>query len=50
MHGAISTLFTPVEHLERLLSLDNVFTLEDLGGWSDRASSSAAPPVLTCAS
>ena len=30
-------MFTPVEHLERLLSLDNVFTLEDLGGWSDRA-------------
>src|SRR5215470_8030447 len=37
VHGAISTLFTPVEHLERLLSLDNVFTDEDLGGWSDRA-------------
>src|SRR5580704_14075196 len=35
--GAISTLFTPVEHLERLLSLDNVFTDEDLGGWADRA-------------
>ena len=34
---AISTLFTPVEHLERLLSLDNVFTGEDLGGWADRA-------------
>jgi DNA ligase (NAD+) len=26
-----------VEHLERLLSLDNVFTDEDLGGWADRA-------------
>ena len=37
VHGAISTLFTPVEHLERLLSLDNVFTDEDLGGWADRA-------------
>src|SRR5690348_5640663 len=37
VHGSISTLFTPVEHLERLLSLDNVFILEDLGGWSDRA-------------
>jgi DNA ligase (NAD+) len=36
VHGAISTLFTPVEHLERLLSLDNVFTLEDLGSWADR--------------
>ncbi|HMH39494.1 MAG TPA: NAD-dependent DNA ligase LigA, partial [Streptosporangiaceae bacterium] len=37
VHGAISTLFTPVEHLERLLSLDNVFTDEDLSAWADRA-------------
>src|SRR6202161_3037266 len=37
VHGTISTLFTPVEHLERLLSLDNVFTDEDLGSWADRA-------------
>jgi DNA ligase (NAD+) len=36
VHGTISTLFTPVEHLERLLSLDNVFSDEDLGGWADR--------------
>src|SRR5689334_9007120 len=36
VHGSISTLFTPVEHLERLLSLDNVFTDEGLGGWADR--------------
>jgi len=37
VHGNISTLFEPVEHLERLLSLDNVFTEQDLGGWADRA-------------
>ena len=37
VHGTVSTLFTPVEHLERLLSLDNVFTDEDLGGWAGRA-------------
>ncbi len=37
VHGTVSTLFTPVEQLERLLSLDNVFTDEDLGGWADRA-------------
>jgi DNA ligase (NAD+) len=36
VHGTVSTLFTPVEHLERLLSLDNVFTDDDLGGWADR--------------
>jgi DNA ligase (NAD+) len=35
--GAISTQFTPVEHLERLLSLDNVFSMEEFAAWSDRA-------------
>jgi DNA ligase (NAD+) len=35
--GAISTLFTPIEHLERLLSLDNVFSAEEFSAWSDRA-------------
>jgi DNA ligase (NAD+) len=34
--GVISTLFTPVEHLERLLSLDNVFSAEEFTGWADR--------------
>ena len=33
VHGSISTLFTPVEHLERLLSLDNwAARAERLGG------------------
>jgi DNA ligase (NAD+) len=35
--GQISTLFTPVEHLERLMSLDNVFSPEELSGWHERA-------------
>ena len=35
--GMISTLFTPVTHLERLLSLDNVFSHEEFGAWTDRA-------------
>ncbi len=35
--GAISTLFTEVEHLERLLSLDNVFSAEEFAAWADRA-------------
>src|SRR3984893_17224125 len=47
VHGAISTLFTPVEHLERLLSLDNVFTDEDLGGWADRAAKLAGEGPIT---
>jgi len=35
--GGLSTLFTPVEHLERLLSLDNVFSAEEFTAWADRA-------------
>ena len=50
VHGNISTLFTPVEHLERLLSLDNVFTDEDLGGWADRATRLRRRWARTCAS
>ncbi len=35
--GGFSTLFTPVEHLERLMSLDNVFSTEELTAWAGRA-------------
>ena len=34
--GAVSTLFTPVEHRERMLSLDNVFTPQELTAWAER--------------
>ena len=34
--GGISPLFSPVEHLERLLSLDNVFSEEELAAWGAR--------------
>jgi DNA ligase (NAD+) len=34
--GAVSTLFTPVEHRERMMSLDNAFTQEDLVAWAKR--------------
>ena len=47
VHGTVSTLFTPVEHLERLLSLDNVFTDEDLGGWADRAARLAGDTAIS---
>ncbi len=48
VHGSISTQFTAVEHLERLLSLDNVFTDEDLGGWADRAAKLGAEGPYLC--
>src|ERR1022692_62944 len=35
--GAISTDFTPVQHLERLLSLDNAFSAGELDAWAARA-------------
>jgi DNA ligase (NAD+) len=34
--GGVSTLFSPVEHLERLLSLDNAFSEEELAAWGAR--------------
>ncbi|WP_109688365.1 NAD-dependent DNA ligase LigA [Branchiibius hedensis] len=35
--GTFSTEFAPVEHRERMLSLDNVFSLEELDAWLERA-------------
>jgi DNA ligase (NAD+) len=37
-------MFTPVEHLERLLSLDNVFSTEELAAWAVRAERDAGGP------
>jgi DNA ligase (NAD+) len=34
--GAVSTEFTAVQHLERLLSLDNAFSAEELDAWAAR--------------
>ena len=35
--GTISNDFASVDHLERMLSLSNAFSLEDLAAWNDRA-------------
>jgi DNA ligase (NAD+) len=34
--GTYSTLFTPVDHLERMLSLDNAFTEQEMAAWVQR--------------
>ncbi|WAC56069.1 NAD-dependent DNA ligase LigA [Gordonia sp. SL306] len=34
--GGFSTAFTPVDHLERMLSLDNVFDSDEMRAWVDR--------------
>src|SRR5258708_12657253 len=44
--NVISTGFAPVEHLERLLSLDNAFSAEDLDAWAARTQQLARPPSL----
>ena len=36
--GAVSTLFTPVEHLQPMESLDNAFSTEELQAWAARVS------------
>jgi DNA ligase (NAD+) len=46
--GGLSTQFTPVEHLERLLSLDNVFSDEEFGAWADRAAKLGASGPYLC--
>ncbi|MEV6767958.1 NAD-dependent DNA ligase LigA [Nocardia sp. NPDC051030] len=34
--GGFTTEFAPVDHLERMYSLDNVFNAEEMRGWIDR--------------
>jgi DNA ligase (NAD+) len=43
--GSYSTLFTPVTHLERLLSLDNVFSSSELAAWAMRAERDAGGTI-----
>jgi DNA ligase (NAD+) len=42
--GAYETEFTSVAHRERLLSLDNAFTDEELSTWADRVAAELGPP------
>jgi DNA ligase (NAD+) len=47
--GSYSTLFTPVAHLERMLSLDNAFSAEEVGAWAQRVEREAGTvPAYLC--
>jgi DNA ligase (NAD+) len=46
--GGVSTLFTPVEHLQRLLSLDNSFSAEELDAWAERAAKGGGTGPYLC--
>ena len=43
--GTYSTQFTAVEHVERMLSLDNAFSTEDVAAWARRVERDAGRPV-----
>ncbi|WP_203722076.1 NAD-dependent DNA ligase LigA, partial [Paractinoplanes abujensis] len=43
--GTFSTLFTPVEHAERMMSLDNVFDDDELAAWVERTLRDAGGPA-----
>jgi len=43
--GTFSTQFTPVEHAERMMSLDNVFDTGELQAWAERTERDAGGPV-----
>ncbi len=43
--GALATQFAPVQHVERMLSLDNAFSDEELTGWAERTERDAGGPV-----
>src|SRR4051812_42969042 len=43
--GTFSTTFTPVQHAERMLSLDNVFDDAELTAWAERTVRDAGGPV-----
>jgi DNA ligase (NAD+) len=43
--GSYSTQFTPVTHLQRLLSLDNVFSFDELETWAARTERDAGESV-----
>jgi DNA ligase (NAD+) len=46
--GSFSTDFTPVQHLQQLQSLDNVFSAEDLDAWVARAERLGATGAYLC--
>lgn len=43
--GSYATQFTAVDHLERMLSIDNAFSDEELDGWALRVERDAGGPV-----
>ena len=43
--GGFATSFTPVDHLERMMSLDNVFDAEEMAAWVSRTEADAGSGI-----
>ena len=48
--AGFATDFTSADHLERMLSLDNVFTPDELAAWAAASRARSATTRITCAS
>jgi len=46
--GGFSTQFEQHDHIEKMMSLDNVFDLEELSAWFDRVEKEIANPQYLC--
>ena len=50
VNGGFTATFAPVSHLERMQSLDNAFSSDELSAWAARVEREARPVGATCAS
>ena len=46
--GSATVAFSPVEHLERMMSLDNVFSEDELRAWAAKASAGSGAASFLC--
>ena len=46
--GGFSTSFTQHDHIEKMMSLDNVFDTDELAGWFDRVEKEVLTPTYLC--
>ena len=46
--GGFATSFTQYDHIEKMMSLDNVFDLEELAAWFDRVEKEVGQPTYLC--
>ena len=46
--GGFATTFEQHDHIEKMMSLDNVFDLDELGSWFDRVEKEVSNPPLLC--